>query len=107
MKFRLLAVLSVAARKNYSITNPIPIDTLSCVYFLGFWREDKLTLIRATIRAIDTALSGTWPVDRNKFQQAIRYLEELSLYTWKDETIRITNEIDPKHLLPMLDLSSK
>jgi len=102
-----MAVLNVSAKKNYGITNPIPINTLSCVCFLGFWQEDRLVLIQTTIRVIDTALSGTWPVDRNKFQQVIRYLEELSLYAWKEETIRIANGADSQDLLPMLDLVSK
>ena len=106
MKFRLMAVLGVFGRKRYDI-NPIPADTLSCVYFLGFWQEDRLALIQSTIRVIDIALSGTWPVDRNQFQQAMRYLEEVSLYAWRNETIRITNETDSQHLLPMLDLLSK
>jgi len=101
-----MAVLGVFGRKRYDI-NPIPADTLSCVYFLGFWQEDRLALIQSTIRVIDIALSGTWPVDRNQFQQAMRYLEEVSLYAWRNETIRITNETDSQHLLPMLDLLSK
>jgi hypothetical protein len=102
-----MAVLNVSAKKNYGITNPIPINTLSCEYFLGFWQEDRLALIQNTIRVIDTALRGTWPVDRSQFQQAIQYLEDLSLYTWKDETIRIANGTDSLDILPMLNLTLK
>lgn len=107
MKFRLMAILNVSAKKNYGITNPILVDTLSCVYFLGFWQEERLALIQNTIRVINTALSSTWPVDRNKFQQTIRYLEELSLYAWKDETIRITKGIDSQDLVSVLNLILK
>ena len=64
----------------------------------------SLALIRATLKVIDIALKGTWPVDRSQFQQAVRYLEDLSLYAWENETIRVISKTDSQNLLPMIDL---
>jgi len=107
MKFRLMAVLGVFERKGYGDTHPVPADTLSYVYFLGFWQEDRLASIRNTLKVINIALRGIWPVDRNQFQQAIRYLEDVSLYAWKNETLRIAHKSDQQNLLQMLDIFPK
>jgi len=106
MKFRLMAVLSVSERKGYGDTHPIPVDIQSYIYFLGFWQKDRLALIRVTIGVIDIALRGR-SFDRYQCQQATRYLDEVSLYAWKDEMIRITNKTDQRHLSRMLDLVLK
>jgi len=102
-----MAVLGVFERKGYGDTHPVPADTLSYVYFLGFWQEDRLASIRNTLKVINIALRGIWPVDRNQFQQAIRYLEDVSLYAWKNETLRIAHKSDQQNLLQMLDIFPK
>ena len=107
MKFRLMATLRVAKKRKGRKAVFANTNTMTPVYFLGFWQKDRISLIETTLSAINNALSGIRPDERDGFRKAIQYLEELSLYVWKNETIRIANETDPKNLLPMLDLALK
>jgi len=107
MKFRLMAILGVVKKREgreFVFSNK---NTMTHVYFLGFWQKEKTELIEISLGVINDALSISWPIDRNKFRQAVQYLEELSLYAWKDETVRVTNETDSQNLLLILDLVSK
>jgi len=102
-----MAILGAVEKMNDKEAAFANTKTMTPVYFLGFWQEDRLTLIRTTLKVINITLSGTWPIDRSQFQQAIQYLEELSMYAWKNETVRVTKETDPQDLVEILDLNSK
>lgn len=107
MKFRLMATLRVAKKRKGRKTVFANTNTMTPVYFLGFWQKDRVGLIETTLSAINNALSGIRPDERDGFRKAIQYLEELSLYVWKVETIRLTSKANPKHLLSILNLTSR
>ena len=107
MKFRLMATLRVAKKRKGRKAIFANTNTMTPVYFLGYWQKDRVGLIETTLGVINNALRGIRPKERDGFRQAIQYLEELSLYAWKNETIRIANETDPQNLLSMLDLTLK
>ena len=107
MKFRLMATLRVAKKRKGRKAVFANANTMTPVYFLGFWQKDRISLIETTLSAINNALSGIRPDERDGFRKAIQYLEELSLYVWKNETVSITNETDSQHLLSVLDLTLK
>ena len=107
MKFRLMATLRIAKKRKGRELLFANKNTMTPVYFLGFWQKDRVSLIETTLSAINNALSGIRPDERDGFRKAIQYLEELSLYVWKNETVRVTSEVDLQHLLSVLDLTSK
>ncbi|MCX6737261.1 MAG: hypothetical protein NTX26_00755 [Candidatus Parcubacteria bacterium] len=107
MKCRLVAIWNVVEKKGHKKSIFANKNIMTSIYFLGFWQKSKFDLIKITVGAIDSALNGFWPINRNEFSRAVQYLEELGLYVWKVETAHRINEADSKHLLSMLNLVSK